>query len=147
MVLGFINIPMLIKNKFMNTEIKNWFDRKLSSNLKLRKPFKITEEYSKVSGTGFYAKLTLDIYPCDTFIFETKVSWDAEPESYLNSIIDGILDELIGVREKSVLGMRIVLESIETHPMNSNSLSFYMAAKNAIRKTLNTVHWDSMDIK
>ncbi len=58
---------------------------------------------------------------------KSNAKWPSQEDKgyYEPYVVDGILDELMMGSRESILGVRIVLESIEVHPVDSNGYAFY----------------------
>lgn len=86
-----------------------------------------------------FAGLTLQVESGPDFAFDSLVAWP-EPhnaEKFLNSVLDGILDELFSQDISFVVTrLRIVLSSIQWHDVDSSQVAFYHAARGAMRQAL-----------
>ena len=125
----------------MSKILEDWYRRKLNDeNNKLVKTHTITEVYLKQSCVSQYGKITLSVSPSNIFQFESKVDWSKKngDDIFEISIIDGLIDEIMSSmsQKRILLGIKIVLEDVDVHPIGSSQLAFYMVARNAMRKVI-----------
>jgi len=129
----------------MTSPIDRWYARKLNGRLKrLKAPCRTTQEFVRHAGLGKYAKLTISAEPADSFSFCSDAAWatEADREEFEPYVLDGILDLLMVGPSDPILGVRIVLESAITRPVESNGASFYLAARAATQEIIGiTKEW------
>ena len=116
--------------------VRDWFKRKLADGVsKLRAFITVTHEINRITGPrSIYAKVTLSIFPHDSFAFESKVQWPEE--NYDRFVLDGILDGVFGWDLKPPLAARFVLQEVGWHSVNSAPIAYYQVSKTIVRSVL-----------
>ena len=131
----------------MNTSIllNNWYERKVNKPVvKITNNIKVTETFKKQTCGLIYAKLSISVTPEETLIIKSNINWNIYKSNlnYERAIIDGILDELLCGVNSHLLGMKIVIEDVDIDIVASNSMAFYIAARNAAKKIKGDVKYN-----
>ena len=118
------------------SQVEQWYHRKLRHE-RIRLPGMVTigDEYNRVVGPrSIYAKVGIQITPCDEFLFESAVQWP-DAGNHDDLVLDGILDALVGW-ERGLLVARFALVEVGYHPVHSAPIAYYRAAKRAVQSLL-----------
>lgn len=103
---------------------------------------KSTVEYQhkkQSGGAGQFAVVNMSIEPCDKdFIFINNVTGGNIPKNYISVIKDSVIEELNNghISKSKVINVKVILIDGKFHEVDSNSISFELAAKYAIRELL-----------
>jgi hypothetical protein len=75
--------------------------------------------------------------PATAFSFTSIAEWPSPECDYTEAVLEGILDELFAA-DLGHVGARVqfTLEKIEWHNVDSSSVTFYHAARGAVREIL-----------
>jgi translation elongation factor EF-G len=123
------------------TAFEAWFGRKLKRRrLTVRQPREVRHVHKRPIGPrSYYAGIRLRVEPADEFSFASDAAWPEgeRGDAYEQSILDGVLDELLARDVGPVVThVKVAVLSIEFHPVDSSQHAFYEAARGAIREAL-----------
>lgn len=123
------------------TSFDAWFARKLARpRLTIREAREVAYVHKRgLGGRGEYAGVTMRFESATDFDFASDARWpeNEAAEKYVQSVLDGILDELLAQDVGFVVTrLRIRLLAIEWHAIDSSQRAFYFAARGAARRAL-----------
>ena len=94
-------------------------------------------------GTGgrfLYAKVTLEFAPSEELLFEAHLSEEeakeSENEGWLYAICLGVIDVMLVHPETPITRFHCTIKAIESHPIDSSSQAFRLAARYATSEFL-----------
>jgi elongation factor G len=105
---------------------------------------KASAEYThkkQTGGHGQYGKVLLDIAPLDRgegYKFENKIFGGAVPKNYIPGVEKGIAEGMAHgtMAQYPVVDVEVAIVDGKYHPVDSNELSFRLAARNAFREAM-----------
>lgn len=117
--------------------LKDWLARKTDRPLlSIRETRSIRFKYTRALGPrGHFAVVHLRGEPATEFAFSSVAEWPTPEDDYTTAVLDGILDELFAADLGHVAAnVRLTLEKIEWHDVDSCAVAFYHAARGAVRE-------------
>ena len=133
------------------TPFEAWFARKLERRrLSIREAREVAYVHKRaLGGRGEYASITMQIEPADDFGFDSVANWPEteSAEKYVQSVLDGVLDELLAQDVGfAVTRLRVLVLAVEWHPIDSSQRAFYFAARGAVRRALGLDDWYAYNV-
>jgi hypothetical protein len=112
------------------------------TSLTLKSKVTVTGERNQHLGPRWdFAKVQVSIEPASQFevVDAVAANEEARQEGYLDWAVFGLLDVLLVAESAPLKNIRITLESIETHAVDSSPMAFRHAGRDAGRKIIEHV--------
>lgn len=118
-------------------QLEEWFKGKLEKPKgSINAPVTVEGKMQRIyGGRADFAYVTLYLEPSTEFSYHSEVKWPADEERCNPAVMEGVLDGLIfSFQECWHTNIKVILKEIKCHPVDSNPVAFYKAARNAIEK-------------
>jgi hypothetical protein len=88
-----------------------------------------------------FAKVRISVEPASQFeVIDAAVQdEEAQKARYVDWTIFGLLDVLLVTESAPLKNVRVTIENIESHPINSSQIAFRLAGRDAGRKVLESL--------
>jgi hypothetical protein len=123
----------------MRYYLENWLARKCERPLvSIRETRTSRFKFLRALGArGQYAVVEMRGEPAVEFSFSSVARWPGPEFDYTEAVLEAILDELYAVELGHVPArIRLTLQEIEWHDVDSSPVAFYHAARGAVREIL-----------
>jgi hypothetical protein len=120
----------------MMNYIQTYIENKLAkSKLTIEGEHSFQEEFKRVTGPRtIYGSVSITVEPNSKFEFISSADWPVE--NYEEAVLEAILDVFLTESFEPLLGIKVILNSIQWHNIDSSYLGYYLASKKVAEKVM-----------